>query len=93
MSEFFINFFSPGPWPIQQPLEAAISTSATLTGHQILAEYVSFYSRYCLLVWHENEVGLDYRKVASTNASRFVARLVYIHIQNDDFLIKSSSRL
>ena len=60
MSEFFINFFSSGPWPIQQPLEAAISTSATSTGHQILAEYVSFHIRYCLWFWHEIEVGLDY---------------------------------
>ena len=32
-----------------------------------------------------------YRKVASTNASRFVTRLVYMHTQNDNFLIRSSS--
>ena len=34
-----------------------------------------------------------YRKVASTNASRFEARLVYMHTKNDIFLIRSSSRL
>ena len=32
-----------------------------------------------------------YRKVASTNASRFVTRLVYMHTQNDNFLIRSPS--
>ena len=32
-----------------------------------------------------------YRKVASTNASRFVTRLVYMHTQNDNFLIRSLS--
>ena len=32
-----------------------------------------------------------YRKVASTNASRFVTRLVYMHTQNENFLIRSSS--
>ena len=32
-----------------------------------------------------------YCKVASTNASRFVARLVYMHTQNDNSLIRSSS--
>ena len=29
-----------------------------------------------------------YRKVASTNASRFVTRLVYMHTQNYNFLIR-----
>ena len=33
----------------------------------------------------------EYRKVASSNASRFVTRLVYIHTQNDNFLIRSPS--
>ena len=33
-----------------------------------------------------NLVSLIYRKVASTNASRFVTRLVYMHTQNDIFL-------
>ena len=32
-----------------------------------------------------------YRKVASTNASRFEARLVYMHTQKDNFLIRSPS--
>ena len=32
-----------------------------------------------------------YRKVASTNASRFVTRLVYMHTQNYNFLIRSPS--
>ena len=30
---------------------------------------------------------LTYRKVASTNASRFVTPLVFKHTQNDNFLI------
>ena len=34
-----------------------------------------------------------YRKVASTNASRFVPHLVYNHTQKPDLLIRSSSRL
>ena len=34
-----------------------------------------------------------YRKVASTNASHFEARLVYNHTQKPDLLIRSSSRL
>ena len=29
-----------------------------------------------------------YRKVVSTNASHFVAHLVYMHTQNDNFLIR-----
>ena len=36
---------------------------------------------------------LMYRKVASSNASRFVTRLVYNHTQKPDLLIRSSSRL
>ena len=32
-----------------------------------------------------------YNKVASTNASRFVTRLVYMHTQNDNSLIRSPS--
>ena len=35
----------------------------------------------------------NYRKVASSNASRFVTHLVYNHTQNDNFLNRSSSRL
>ena len=42
---------------------------------------------------HRWAVWAIYRKVASTNASRFVTRLVYMHTQNDNFLIRSSSRL
>ena len=34
-----------------------------------------------------------YRKVASSNASRFVARLVYNHTQKPDLLIRGSSQL
>ena len=61
ISEFLIEFFSPGPWPLRRPPEAAISTSATSIGYQILAEYnVSFHMKYCLLVWNENGEGLDY---------------------------------
>ena len=37
---------------------------------------------------HQGMVHLTYRKVASTNASRFVARLIYNHTQNDIFLFK-----
>ena len=58
ISEFFIEFFSSGPWPHPRPLEAAISTSATSIGYQILAEYLSFHMRYCLLLW--NEIGRSY---------------------------------
>ena len=36
---------------------------------------------------------ITYRKVASTNASRFVARLVYMHTQNYNFLIRIPSRI
>ena len=39
---FWSFFFSSGPWPLRQPHEAAISTSATSIGYQILAEYFSF---------------------------------------------------
>ena len=42
ISEFLIEFFSPGHWPLWQPPEAAISTSATSTGYQILAKDLSF---------------------------------------------------
>ena len=48
---------------------------------------------------HENEknvnfldfTGLICRKVASSNASRFVTRLAYMHSQNDNILISSPS--
>ena len=60
ISEFLIEFFSPGPWPLRRPPEAAISTSATSIGYQILVKYVSFHMRYCLLVWSENGEWLDY---------------------------------
>ena len=55
ISEFLINFLSPGTWPLRRPPEAAISTSATSIGYQILAEYVSFHMRYCL--WSGMEMG------------------------------------
>ena len=58
VSEFLIKFFLPGPWPLRRPPEAAISSSATSIGYQILAEYVSFHMRCYLLVWNENEEGL-----------------------------------
>ena len=38
ISEFFIQLFLPGPWPIWQLPKTAISTSATSIGYQILAE-------------------------------------------------------
>ena len=60
ISEFLNNFFSPGTWPLRRPPEAAISTSATSIGYQILVKYVSFHMRYCLLVWSENGEWLDY---------------------------------
>ena len=53
-------FFSPGPWPLRRPPEAANSTSATSIGYQILEKYVSFHMRYFLLIWNKNEDGLDY---------------------------------
>ena len=42
ISEFLINFLSPGTWPLRRPPEAAISTSATSIGYQILAKDLSF---------------------------------------------------
>ena len=60
ISRFLIDFFSSGPWPLRRPPEAAISTSATSIGYQILVKYVSFHMRYCLLVWSENGEWLDY---------------------------------
>ena len=60
ISEILNNFFSPGTWPLRRPPEAAISTSATSIGYQILVKYVSFHMRYCLLVWSENGEWLDY---------------------------------
>ena len=36
---------------------------------------------------------VTYRKVTSTNASHFVARLVFKHTQSENFLIISTSRL
>ena len=56
----FYRFFFPGPWPLRRPPKTAISTSATSIGYQILAEYVRFHIRSCLLVWNENGEGLDY---------------------------------
>jgi hypothetical protein len=50
ISEFFIDFFLPGPWPLWGPSEARISTSATSIGYQILAKALSFHMRYCLLL-------------------------------------------
>ena len=38
---------------------------------------------------HEHPTDDAYREVASTNASRFVTRLIYMHTQN--FLIRSPS--
>ena len=50
ISEFLIDFFSPGPWPLRRPPEATISTSATSMGYQILAKDLSFHMRLCLLL-------------------------------------------
>ena len=44
----------------RRPPEAAISTLATLIRYQILAKYVSFYMKHCLLVWSKNWEPLDY---------------------------------
>ena len=55
ISEILINFLSPGTWPLRRPPEAAISTSATSIGYQILAEDLSFHMRLCLLL--KNEIG------------------------------------
>ena len=50
ISEFLNDFFSPGTWPLRRPPEAAISTSATSIGYQILAKDLSFHMRLCLLL-------------------------------------------
>ena len=54
ISEFLIELFSPGPWSLQRPSEAQIPTSLTSIGYQILAMYVRFHMRYCLLICSEN---------------------------------------
>ena len=43
----------------------------------------------CFDFFHSNK----YRKVASSNASRFVTRLVYMHTKNNNFLIRSPSQI
>ena len=58
ISEFLINFLSPGTWPLRRPPEAAISTSATSIGYQILAKDLSFHMRHCLFL--QNEIGRNY---------------------------------
>ena len=49
---FKIEDFSAMPWPrpLWRPPEAAISTSATSIGYQILAKDLSFHMRLCLLL-------------------------------------------
>jgi hypothetical protein len=47
ISEFLIDFFSSGPWPLWRPPEAATLTSI---GYQILATDLSFHMKYCLLL-------------------------------------------
>ena len=42
--------FMPWPRPLWRPPEAAISTSATSIGYQILAKDLSFHMRLCLLL-------------------------------------------
>ena len=53
--EFLTEFFSPGPCILWRPSEAAISTSATSIGYQILAKDLSFHMRLCLLLYNEIE--------------------------------------
>ena len=50
----WMEFCLLGPWLLEWLLEATISTSTTSIEYQFLAEYISFYMRYCLLVWNEN---------------------------------------
>ena len=45
------------------------------------------------MVFWMGDLNYRYRKVASTDASRFVARLVYNHTQKPDLLIRSLSQL
>jgi hypothetical protein len=49
ISEFLIGFLFAWTPPLQRPPEAAISTSATSIGYQILAKDLSFHMRLCLL--------------------------------------------
>ena len=58
ISEFLINFLSPGTWPLRRPPKATISTSATSIWYQILAKDLSFHMRLCLLLL--NEIGRSY---------------------------------
>ena len=50
ISEFLIEFFLPGPWPLRQPPKALLLTSATSIGCPILAKNLGFHMRYCMLL-------------------------------------------
>ena len=50
ISRFLIDFFLSEPWPLRRPPTAAISTSPTSIGYQILAKDLSFLMRLCLLL-------------------------------------------
>ena len=47
-------FFSFWPQSLLKPPETKLCASVTLLRSQILAEYVSFYMEYCLLIWDKN---------------------------------------
>ena len=49
--------------------------------------------RFHMLKENQKFFEITYRKVTSSNASRFVTHLVFKHTQNDDFLNRSPSRL
>ena len=61
-----------------------------------LSSFLTCYWVFQLDLIHWNNLNANwnkYCKVASTNASRFVTHLIYMHTQNDNFLIRSSSSL
>ena len=75
-------FFSPGPWPLRQPPEAQILTSATSIGSQILAEDTSFHMKYCLLakmkIWKLPRVFNWPKSPGSLGLINYTARHIYL---------------
>ena len=72
-----------------------LTTNVVIRNPQVCQSYMSEVLYATTLEENQGQFHLHsrYRKVASTNAPRFVTRLVYMHTQNEDFLIRSSSRL
>ena len=97
----FVVLKMTGPWYEEYLMNSFLTHKAYFFMHLLNSQlflgpiYNSYWSdRYLNFKLSIKNESLDiYRKVASTNASRFVTRLAYMHTQNDVFLIRSSSRL